>query len=221
MLRDCKRWKEALHAIEAAGRFDAGFPALYDIQHSIEYGMYGGDVRNSLENPIPDIVGAPQGTSVFDYVTAASSRAAQAVVKVADNLEQRPLTQFVSKGIPFAYRSEFEPIVAHFPKASQLGNEPCQATTSDAPRRCAPIRDTQRLAEEADFAEEHYRLINAINEANRNPKQHRVPDGLADPLQQLLPERGRGRSKPQSGPAWGGQRPAGDLSMLRFSGSNR
>lgn len=53
MLRDCRRFNEAMQAIGAAQRFDPINPACAEIQHTIEYGMAGGNARHLVNGCAP------------------------------------------------------------------------------------------------------------------------------------------------------------------------
>lgn len=154
MLRDTKRYHEAMEVIRAAERFDPVNPACADIEFSIQYGMTGGDVT-ALINGTGSVV--MQGGSL---------------------VSARPLmeTQFV-------------------------GSPAFSAGTSIDSFNASPVReqhianslDARRWADR-DFADEHYRLVNLINQSNRNRSpQH--PDGnpptepLLRQLTQLLQNR--------------------------------
>ncbi len=150
MLRDFKRWKEAMQAIEAAGRFDPGNPALDDIRYSIEFGVDGGDVRELVENSGPDFVGSPRDP-VFSPIGS-------------------PIT-----GLSRAWNSGMGSL-----HGITLPVDPACAAKQAAERR---------REEEIAFSDEHYRLVNLINESNRNRSpQH--PDGNppSGPLHRQLNE---------------------------------
>jgi hypothetical protein len=155
ILRDTKRYPEALEAIRAAERFDPINPACADIHLSIELSMVG---------------------------SRASSRKCETVT---------PALQ----GGSFQIFGSMQPAIVGIWVPSPGTSVDSFAPVKPSSGSIAPRRDDKQHAER-NFAEEHYRLVNLINESNRNrTPQHPNGNPPTEPLlRQLtkLPQKRKG-----------------------------
>ena len=71
LLRDVGRHREAIEALDAAGRFDPINPAVADIHHSVEYAMVGGDVPSLIGGDGPRYTGGLGGNGPLSFASFA------------------------------------------------------------------------------------------------------------------------------------------------------
>jgi hypothetical protein len=129
MLRELKRYDEAIQAVTAAECFDPINPACADIHFSIEYAMVGANIPILASGHGPQYLGGVGAGSLL-------------------------------------------------PTVNSFDVPPVQ-----------PKRPPHKAMEAADFAEEHYRLVNLINKSNRNHSpQHPSGNPPSEPLYRRLNE---------------------------------
>lgn len=145
MLRDFRRFDEALQAIDAAQRFDPINPACSDIRRDIEDVMDGGDLA--------------------DY----GNRGRKKYVGGSGVNAELPPTQF---DLSLPSHSENTGFADASSGAVVTGLPPL----TPSPAKVDRAASDRRRREQAAFADEHYRLVNLINESNRN-RSPQFPDG--------------------------------------------
>jgi hypothetical protein len=172
MLRDAGRHDEALKALDAAERFDPINPACLDIRDSVEYAMAGGDIRALLNGEVrAHLIPGAKVKFVGGFGLNVETPPSPAAVSLSMYSENSSLNG-LSAG----------PVISGF------------ASPLPSPSELARAAADRRLQEEAAFADEHYRLVNLINESNRNRSpQHPNGNPPTEPLMRQLTRLLQGR----------------------------
>lgn len=162
MLRDTGRYEEALAALTAARRFDPINPAVADIEYSI-----------LIKSPTGVLPGAEAPAPVGDvFMPAVSGNRPPLVggLVMTTGPEPSPVQAEFNTGPAWSTGTVIRSFTA--PPPSSTSSQPA----ADRRRR-----------EEADFADEHVRLVQLINESNRNRSpQHPNGNPPTGPLMRQL-----------------------------------
>lgn len=160
MLRETRRYDEAIQALDAAERFDPINPACTDIRISIEYVMAGGDIPAFLSGNGPKFLGGSGVSSTMPSLPPGTDpKSFSCIVGGPTSPWVEPLQQGLKT-------CSLGPPVSSFVATS--GDHP-------SPRQSSLVVDA-RVQEAQDFSLEHARLVQLINESNRN-RSAKHPNG--------------------------------------------